>query len=104
MTTSETIIEVRGVSFRFGQHAILNEITFSIQKGEYISIIGPNGSGKTTILRCLDRIYPVPMGNIQIHGISLAAYKQKNLAKLIGYVPQITSQAFSYTVFEFIKE
>ena len=96
------IIQVGDITFHIGKNPILTKITFTVKEGEYISIIGPNGSGKTTLLRCLDRIYHVHKGSIHIHGHPIMAYKQKNLARMIGYVPQTMSPSFPYTVFEFV--
>lgn len=102
MNTKIPIIEVKDVTFHIGKNPILTDIDFTVEEGEYIAIIGPNGSGKTTLLRCLDRIYHVPEGSIHIHGNPIMTYKQKNLARMIGYVPQTPSPSFPYTVFEFV--
>lgn len=50
----------------------------------------------------MNRIYTAQKGHISINGISLKAYKQKDLARLIGYVPQATNQAYPFTVYEFV--
>jgi iron complex transport system ATP-binding protein len=97
-----TIIEVRDLSLNIGNAVILEDISFSVHEGEYVSVIGPNGSGKTTLLKCMNRIYTTQKGHISINGISLKAYKQKEVAKLIGYVPQATTQSYPFTVFEFV--
>lgn len=98
----DNLIEIKGLSFNMGNVMILKDISFSVHEGEYVSVIGPNGSGKTTLLKCMNRIYTAQKGHISIKGISLKAYKQKDLAKLIGYVPQATNQAYPFTVYEFV--
>ncbi|MGA1865455.1 MAG: ABC transporter ATP-binding protein [bacterium] len=98
----DNLIKIKDLSFNIGNAMILEDISFFVHEGEYVSVIGPNGSGKTTLLKCMNRIYTAQKGNIIIDGISLKAYKQKDLAKLIGYVPQATNQAYPFTVYEFV--
>ena len=98
----KAIIEVNGLCFSIGESLILKDISFRIIPGEYISVIGPNGSGKTTLLKCLDRIYTPQKGDIRINAKSINAYRQKALAKMMGYVPQSTGQSYPFSVYEFV--
>ncbi len=81
---------------------ILQDLTFSVEEGEYACIIGPNGAGKSTLLKCINRIVKGGSGSIELLGKNIQRYRQKELGKLIGYVPQEREQAFSYTVEEFV--
>lgn len=95
-------IQVRDLCFGISQKKILRGLNFSVGEGEYISIIGPNGSGKTTLLRCMDKIYKVINGDIHICNTHIDKLKQKELAKLIGYVPQGTGENYPFTVYEYV--
>jgi iron complex transport system ATP-binding protein len=100
--TAETVIAIRGFSFRLGKKQILRDVTFSVRRGEYLSIVGPNGAGKTTLLKCLDRIVAGGSGQIEILGRPLASYRQKELARHVSYVPQADGRVFPFTVEQFV--
>ena len=101
-TVSNTIITVENFSLSLNNNSILDNISFAVNEGDYFAIIGPNGAGKTTLLKCLVRIYTGGTGNILIDGKSLESYHQKELAKLIGYVPQSDGRNLNFTVYEFV--
>jgi ABC-type nitrate/sulfonate/bicarbonate transport system ATPase subunit len=63
-----TKIEVKNLTKRFGELLVLNGISFNVQKGEFLSIVGPTGCGKTTFLNCLSKLIPTSEGNIFIDG------------------------------------
>jgi iron complex transport system ATP-binding protein len=96
------LIEIRNVSFSIANKKILEDISLEIFAGDYLSIIGPNGAGKTTLLKCLMRIYPHFGGEIRLLGRSLAAYRQKELARHLSYVPQSDGRYFPFSVEEFV--
>ncbi len=78
-------IEIKGLSHTFGQHIALKDINVSISKGTFVSVVGPNGGGKTTLLKCLLGLIEPNKGSIKI-----ANYDPKKVpSKLIGYIPQI---------------
>ena len=62
------ILEVQGLAKSFGKHRILDNISFSMEKGEVISIIGSSGSGKTTLLRCINFLERADEGRILVNG------------------------------------
>ena len=65
------LLEVEGLSIRFGGILALDEVGFSVDDGEIVSIIGPNGAGKTTVFNCITRIYDPMSGSIQFMGRDL---------------------------------
>ena len=81
---------------------ILEQISFSIQKGEFVSLIGPNGAGKSTLLKCINRINSKNSGQITLMGRPLQSYSQRELAKFISYVPQSGGRRLPFSVREFI--
>jgi len=99
---NNTIITIDNFSFSIRNNVILKDISFGVNKGDYFSIIGPNGAGKTTLLKCLMRIYTGGKGTIILDGKSLNSYTQKELAKLISYVPQSDGRSMDFTVNEFV--
>jgi len=99
---SAAAIEATKLGLTIGGKSILNDVTFAVNKGDYLVIIGPNGAGKTTLLKCLMRIINGWRGSISVSGISLKKYTQKELAKLISYVPQANGRALYFTASEFV--
>ena len=80
-------IEVNGVSKFFGELAAVNDLSFSVNKGEVIGFLGPNGSGKTTTMRMLTSFYTPDVGAINIDGLDT---KDHDIAtrERIGYLPE----------------
>jgi iron complex transport system ATP-binding protein len=96
------VIEVGNFSFSIGKKEILRDVSFSVREQEYLTIVGPNGAGKTTLLKCLDRIYTGGTGQIHVFGRTLTSFSQRDLARLVSYVPQADGRVFPYTVEEFV--
>lgn len=80
------MIEIKLLSFGYDKRLVLKDITVDVKKNEFITIIGPNGGGKTTFLKLLAGLLEPTAGTILINGL-----KPKKLAGQIGYVPQITN-------------
>ncbi len=62
------VIEVRGVSKSFGDHAVLCDVSLTVDKGKTICILGPSGSGKSTLLRCLNWLERPDHGDVYLSG------------------------------------
>ncbi len=82
------ILTVEGLSFSYPGHEVIKETTFSVDKGEVVAILGTNGTGKTTLLRCMNRILKPKTGSIFIEGESISGISRKYLAQRIGYIEQ----------------
>ena len=85
-------IEFKNVFFRYenAEYDMLKDISFRIEKGEKIGIIGSSGSGKTTIVNLLLRHIDVSSGSILINGIDIKEYTQESLRNIFSYTPQKT--------------
>ncbi|MFN7948058.1 MAG: ABC transporter ATP-binding protein [Blastocatellia bacterium] len=84
------MIEVRHLSKRFGEFTAVNDVSFEIRQGETFALLGPNGSGKTTTLKCLVGLTVPSSGEIFINGLD--AWKQARAARhLMSYLPQHVS-------------
>lgn len=82
------ILSVRGLSFRYQSSSIIENIDFSVSKGECLAILGPNGVGKSTLLKCINRILKPQMGVVCIKNVDSFKFSSTELAKRMGYVTQ----------------
>lgn len=95
------MIEVKNLFFSYEKgRRILDDINFNIENGKLVSVIGPNGSGKTTLVKCINNILTKESGEVFINNENTEKKTKKELAKLIGYVPQITKEFAMGTVLD----
>lgn len=92
------LIEVHDVRFAYQSKEVLHDISLTFRKGEVVSLLGPNGGGKTTLLKILVGILQPQAGSVDFERRSLSSYSGRELAKRIAYVPQTHKEAFAYTV------
>lgn len=96
-------IDVQGLSYSYdNSKALLNNVSFSIREQSIVTILGKNGVGKTTLLNCFLGLIKNYTGSIRIFGKDLLQYSRKELAQVIGLVPQLSQVAFEHTVEEFV--
>lgn len=97
-------IEFKNVTFAYNQSTepVLNDISFKVNKGETVAIIGGTGSGKTTLLNLMLRFYDATNGEIKVGGHSVKEIGLNSLRDMIGYVPQKVN-LFSGTIAENIR-
>lgn len=79
---------------------ILNNINLEIKQGEILGILGPNGTGKTTFIKCINNIHKPNEGRILYDGNNIMNLSQLNIAKIIAYVPQYTNNFFPMNVID----
>lgn len=95
-------VKVQEISFWYNHEPVLRDISFDVEQGEFVSLIGPNGAGKTTLLKILNRLLIPQRGNVFIFGRDLNSYTRKEIAQVIGFVPQDNVFMFPYTVMEVV--
>ena len=81
-------IEFDKVWFRYEDRWILKDISFEINKGETIALVGATGAGKSTIVQLLPRLYDVEQGEIRIDGVPINSISKKSVREFISFVPQ----------------
>ena len=81
-------IEFRNLSFSYRDTAMLRGISLKIEKGARIGIVGVVGSGKSTLVRLIPRLFPVPDGTLFIDGVDLNRIPLKTIRDAVGFVPQ----------------
>lgn len=88
--SKDAFIQFQNVSFTYKQASeeALSEMNFSVKKGQTIGIIGGTGSGKSTLVQLIPRLYDVTKGSVMVKGKNVKDYDLDELRKMIGYVPQ----------------
>ena len=84
------LVEFKNVSFRYpdSDEEVLSDITFTAEPGKTTAIIGSTGSGKSTIVNLIPRFYDITSGNLLIDGVDIKNIANKDLRKIVGFVPQ----------------
>ena len=93
-------LSVENLSFAYGDTPVLRDVSFTAEGGELVSVLGPNGVGKTTLFRCILGTLTPQMGYIKMDGQDLATLPPRERARRIAYIPQIHPPTFGYTVLD----
>lgn len=81
-------LEVNGIEFSYGSVPTLEDVSFSVERDEVVTLLGPNGVGKTTLLKCLNNVLEPKGGTVMIDGADMHRISRREAAKRMGYVPQ----------------
>lgn len=93
-------VEVKDVEFSYGRKEVLKGISFEAGNGEVIGILGQNGCGKTTLLKCINGSNTPTSGCVYLDGEDTSQMSKKDIAKKMAFVMQTASMTFPFTVFE----
>jgi iron complex transport system ATP-binding protein len=96
------VIELNKVTFAYEKQPVLRDISLKISSGEMLGIIGPNSSGKSTLLRLMAGILRPAAGNVLIDGRDISRLSRREAARLVSFVPQETPASFPFSVFEIV--
>ena len=98
--------DVQSLRFRYQSRDVstsewvLNDVSFQVHEGEVVGIVGPNGSGKTSLLKILARLAHPEQGRVILYGRNLGGMAPLEVARVVGVIPQDTQQLFPFTVAE----
>jgi len=81
---------------------VVRGVDLELEAGDFLGLIGPNGCGKSTLLRAITRVVPVLAGRVEILGTHASRLSRKQIARLVGVVPQETTGEFAFTVREIV--
>ena len=102
--SKNTILEFKGTDFFYERgKPFIQDMTFAVDNSEFIGLLGANGSGKSTILKLASGILKASEGRINLWGIPVQTYKNKDRAKLLSYLPQILDMNVPFTVRELVN-
>jgi len=94
------MLKIDHMSFSYGEHQVLKDVSFEVERGTFLSVLGPNGVGKTTLFRCIMGAQKCYTGGIYVEGEDIRQMSRSELAGKVGYIPQIHRPTFGYTVLD----
>ncbi len=96
----EPLIALEKVSFGYGKQEVLTDVSLSVARGEIVTLLGPNGCGKSTLIKVMLGMLKPHHGRVLYDGADVSHLSAKHLAREIAYVPQIHKSAFPYSVID----
>src|SRR5260370_16004346 len=96
---AEAAISVEHLIRRFGKFTAVNDVSFRVEKGEIFGFLGPNGSGKTTVIKMLTGLLPLSAGSAHVEGLAVRT-DSESVRERIGYMSQNFSLYYDLTVAE----
>lgn len=94
-------IEVKDLCFGYDEgHPVLQDVSFRLDRPELVCIVGPNGVGKSTLVRCINGLIGATSGEVLVNGREVRSYPLKELARVMSYVPVMTSDFNVLTVLD----
>lgn len=94
------LLEANNVVLSRGKRVLVEDLQLSVSQGELVAVVGPNGSGKSTLLSTLTGLRPPTLGSVRYAGEPIGTIRRRNLAKQVGYLPQLIGEFSSTTVLE----
>jgi iron complex transport system ATP-binding protein len=95
-------LEMRKVTLGYNHHPVMEDVSFKASPGELVGLIGPNGCGKSTIIKALSHVIGVRSGTVLVDGRDISRIPRKDLACMVGVVPQLPLLPSTFTAFEIV--
>ena len=92
------MLAARDLAIGYGRSLVGRDLNLSLAKGEVLALLGPNGGGKTTLLKTLLGLLPPLQGTVELDGRGLHRLSDRERARAIGYVPQTHAATFAFSV------
>lgn len=95
-------IRMKDVSIGYRQGLVVKSMTLETRPGEMLGLVGPNGCGKSTIIKVLSRVIPLQSGSVMINGRNILQMSRIELARILGVVPQMPLLPSNFTAFDIV--
>lgn len=98
-----SLLNVKNISYSYGQHSpVFSNVSFNIKAGEILTLLGPNGVGKSTLINCLLGLTKPNTGQILLNNRKLSTLNRRQIAQQIAYVPQDYHISTNLSVYDFL--
>ena len=91
-------IEVQSLSFSYGEADVFRDISFALSQGQVLCLLGPNGTGKSTLIKVLAGVLKPKSGRVLINNTDIKQLSRKSFAKRVAYIPQSSTPIFPFLV------
>ena len=95
-------LEIQNITLDYGRYPVIEGLSFQLCPGELIGLVGPNGCGKTSLIKSLSRVLPTRSGQILLDGKELSRFSRNELARIVGVLPQNPYLPETFTVSEVV--
>jgi iron complex transport system ATP-binding protein len=95
-------LDARDLAFGYSGHPVGRDVSLTVEPGEVLCLLGPNGCGKTTLFKTLLGLLPAQGGTVEIDGMELAGMKRADVARRVAYVPQAGAGMFPYSALDLV--
>jgi len=96
-------VELNNISFGYDRnHAVLNNVSMVLDEPGLVCIVGPNGVGKSTLIKCINKLVTPTSGDVLLDGMNVKNMTLKEISKHVGYVPVVSNDCFSMSVVDTI--
>ncbi|MGZ7107572.1 MAG: ABC transporter ATP-binding protein [Methanobacterium sp.] len=85
-----------------GNDNIFEDINFEVEKGDVFCILGANGTGKTTLIKCLNGLMKLNSGKVLLNDQDIYSFSRSQIAKNVGYIPQMHNSTFPFTILDVV--
>ena len=102
MTDKIPLLKIQGLVKDFGDFRALKGIDLEFGRGLLVGLIGPNGCGKSTMMKCISRLHPQTSGTIEVDGKDVTSLKPAEVAKIVATVPAEAGQTFGISVMDMV--
>ena len=95
------MLKAENITVRYGEHTVVDHLSFHLQEGQWLMLVGPNGAGKSTLIETISQGVPYT-GSVQLDGKDIRRFKAAQLAQKIGVLSQKNTVGYAYTVEEVV--
>jgi iron complex transport system ATP-binding protein len=97
------LFEINSAEFSYnGKEKIFEDVNLLLEYGDVLCILGPNGTGKSTLIKCMNGLLKLNSGNILLDSQNIYSMNKTDLAKIIGYIPQSHNSTFAFSAFDVV--
>ena len=100
--SGEVILDIEHVSAGYGDLRVLEDVSFGVQRGEIVALLGPNGCGKTTLLRVIGKLVTPVAGTVRVTGRDIAQLNQAELSRIVASVAQVHRTSFPFSTLDIL--
>lgn len=98
----KTLLKIQDLTCGYGAQPVLREVTFDLCTGDFVGVIGPNGCGKSTLIRALTGILKPAAGQVRLKGRNIGVLSRREVARQVAVIPQDTALLFEFSVLEMV--